>query len=312
MDCRSVCRLRCASKARLPEALEEASRHYFVDTRDRAKACGLDVSWEGDRCKAGVGGGRCRKTVSKETRVTQYCAKHQRAGRSLAEPGDRDVEAVLPGLAPEEGDEYEGERDAQHRYHGNGTLRTPDGAVYRGSFLRGRFHGMGHHDSPAVWSDIQAETYIGQDLHGERHGKGMLTLGGRRRHVSEFFCGDIHGHCVIEDLITGTRIEGSFKHKNLHGLAVVSRGGDYLYQGMWRNGRRDGFGVAIQPDGSRVGQFSRNTFHGAGEFHAADGRVYKGQFHGAIPHGIGVVEGGGGQAGRRSGRWSRGVLVEEF
>ncbi len=77
MDCRSVCHLRCASKARLPKALEEASRHYFVDARDRAKACGLDVSWEGDRCKAGVGGGRCRKTVSKETHVTQYCAKHQ-------------------------------------------------------------------------------------------------------------------------------------------------------------------------------------------------------------------------------------------
>ena len=98
------------------------------------------------------------------------CCKHQR-GRSLAEPGDREVEWALLGEAPRAGDEYDGERDAQQRYHGKGVLRRanfPGHCVgeHQGSFFRGRYHGMGCRKSVIP--------YIGQCFLGTARGKGGL------------------------------------------------------------------------------------------------------------------------------------------
>ncbi len=165
MDCRSARRLCCTSKATLPKALGETVRHYLADARAEAQACGLDIARlnEPMRCRARVGQGRCRKGVS-EAAITQYCCKHQR-GRSLAEPGDGEVEWALLGVAPRAGDEYVGERDAQQRYHGKGILRRV--GEYQGSFYRGRYHGMGRRQ--------RVISYIGQCFLGTAHGKGSAS-----------------------------------------------------------------------------------------------------------------------------------------
>ena len=166
MECRSACRLRCAPTSSLPKAPAETLRHYLADTREEAQACGLDLARlsEHMRCRARVGQGRCRKRVS-EAAVTQYCCKHQR-GRSLAEPGHREVEWALLGEAPREDDEYVGERDAQQRYHGKGILRRV--CEYQGSFYRGRYPGMGRHK--------RVISYIGQCFLRVAHGKGRMSL----------------------------------------------------------------------------------------------------------------------------------------
>ena len=85
MECRSACRLRCASKAILPKALEETLRHYLADTCAETQACGLDLARLSEHmcCRARVGQGRCRKHVS-EAAVTQYCCKHQRGRMGAA------------------------------------------------------------------------------------------------------------------------------------------------------------------------------------------------------------------------------------
>ncbi len=278
MDCRSVCHLRCASKA-LPEALREALRHHFIDTGDRAKACGLSVSWEeGDRCRATVGLGRCRKTVSRETFLTQYCSKHQ-CGRSLAQPGDRKLEVALAGQAPGEGDEYEGERDAQSLYHGQGTLRMPDGAVYCGSFCRGRFHGMGRLErrSGQWWTGITM-TYVGQCFLGMAQGRGQMKVRivyarDEYCYTGEFVDGVPQGHGVwrwldndhlrmsYEGVVKSPRHFGGILARaplgepfqkylldmpmnSINGIGVAT-GPDRNMQGQWQNGYMYGHGVAV-------------------------------------------------------------------
>jgi len=280
MDCRSVCHLRCASKP-LPDALREALRHHFIDTGDRAKACGLSVSWEeGDRCRATVGLGRCRKTASKEIFLTQYCTKHQ-CGRSLAQPGDRKLEAALAGQAPGEGDEYEGERDAQSLPHGQGTLRMPDGAVYRGSFCRGRFHGMGRLERRSGQWTGTTMTYVGQCFLGMAQGRGHMKV--RIEYALEEYCytgefvdGVPQGHGVWRWLVDSDHLRMSYegvvkspRHfggilarapldkerfqkylldmpmNSINGIGVATRPGLDMMQGQWQNGYMYGHGVAV-------------------------------------------------------------------
>jgi hypothetical protein len=296
MDCRSVCHLRCASKAPLPEALKEALQHNLVDARDRAKACGLGISWEGDRCNGRIGSGRCKKIVSNEIFLTQYCAKHQ-CGRSFGQPGDRQVQIALAGRAPEDGDQYEGERDAQQFYHGQGTLRRSDGAVYRGGFLRGHFHGMGRLERRSPGSTITI-TYVGQCFLGMAQGKGQMKVQLGYKHeeycyTGEFADGVPHGHGVWRwfylDGLTMS-YEGTVQSPRRFGGILASatddvrdRRGDFkkylldlpmdsitgmgiaiqrglTMQGRWDNGYMHGHGVAvIDSDGGEWEEYYRGT-----------------------------------------------------
>jgi hypothetical protein len=257
-------------------------RHYLVDARAEAQACGLDLSRLSEymRCRARAGQGRCRKRVP-EAAITQYCCKHQRC-RSLAEPGDREVECALLGEAPRAGDEDDGERDAQQRHHGKGVLRRANFhghcvGEYQGSFFHGRYHGMGRRKS-----DI---CYIGQCFLGTAHGKGRLKFTGEflpDSYTGEFAADLPHGQGVwlwrddarLEGQIASpphrlggvltehTANEGESRDhfdymcdlfvNSVNGLGVrtVPDGGQAA--GEWRRGQFHGYGVSALPDGRRV------------------------------------------------------------
>ena len=196
MDCRDARRFIAAAKDPLASIRPVLVDQWFLtDTRAEAIPEPLEDPL---RCRARVGKGRCRKRVS-GLAITQYCCKHQQ-GRSPTEPGDLMVEWALRGVPPQEADEYVGERDAQQRYHGKGTLRGTGGEVHQGCFLHGRLHGMGRYTCPG-------RTYIGEFWLGKFHGRGMLTQFINRSatqatsqcYTGEFANGKKHGRGVEEN-----------------------------------------------------------------------------------------------------------------
>ena len=197
-----------------------------------------------------------------------------------AEPGDGEVEWALLGEAPRAGDEYDGERDAQQRYHGKGVLRRANFPGHcvgecQGSFFRGRYHGMGRR-KPVI-------SYIGQCFLGTAHGKGRLKYSSLPDSYTGEFAADLpHGQGVwlrrddarLEGQIASpphrlggvlaehTANEGESRDhfdymchlcvNSVNGLGIrtVPDGGQAA--GEWRRGQFHGYGVSALPDGRRV------------------------------------------------------------
>ena len=306
MDCHDARRLIAAAKNPLASIRPVlVDQWYLADTRAEVRACGLDLTPLGDpmRCRARVGNGRCRKRVS-GVAITQYCCKHQQ-GRSITEPGDRTVEWALLGEPPRAGDEYVGERDAQHRYHGKGVLRRanlPGHCVgkYEGSFFRGRYHGMGRRASVI--------SYIGQCFLGTAHGKGRLTYSFMQDSLGVCYTGEFaadlpHGQGVWK-AASGARHEGQsasppyrlggvltehtanqreteeylhymiFLYKNsICGLGVRTQSDGKIWAGEWRRGEFHGYGVHALPDGTDEGRWAKGQLHGFGR------RMRQGSYH---------------------------------
>ena len=282
MDCRDACRFIAAARdplARIRPVLVD--QWFLTDTRAEAKACGLIPEPLEDplRCRARVGEGRCRKRVS-GLAITQYCCKHQQ-GRSPTEPGDLMVEWALRGVPPQEADEYVGERDAQQRYHGKGSLHTC-GLEYQGNFFRGRLHGMGCFTCPGG-------TYIGQLWLGDFHGRGMLTYPGYM-YTGEFAQGKRHGSGVEaagEDEFC--RFEGEFKDDKARGLGVLTVGGRILARGMFKKSHLHGHGVREYEDGRvQEGEFYKGRLHGYGKETCDQWSMECQWKHGKL-HGLGAV-----------------------
>ena len=86
MDPSSARAMECAAKSPLGGVFEIMSLLHLQEHRSVSL---LDTTPElpADRCIERVGGGRCRKTVSKVA-LTQYCWKHQKKN-SLSHPSDK-------------------------------------------------------------------------------------------------------------------------------------------------------------------------------------------------------------------------------
>ena len=52
-----------------------------------------------------------------------------------------------------------------------------------------------------------------------------------------------------------------------------------VYEGEWRDNKRDGYGIQSWPDGSKyIGQWENDKANGHGKLYHADGDVYDGQW----------------------------------
>lgn len=196
-----------------------------------------------------------------------------------------------------------------------------DGAIYR----RGRLR------------LASGDSYDGEWVDGQRHGRGILTLANARgRYVGDFQRNKFHGfgllelaksqHPLTRRWRAGQSYEGEFQGGRFHGRgtlrcalpgssdedksAVVT-----TYDGEFEGGKFHGSGVATYASGDVYdGRWSRGEWHGHGELRlAATGACYVGEFAHGYFHGVGRYSfgrGGGSYVGdyvrgRRHGHGTR-------
>ena len=235
---------------------------------DQATAS-LDPSHCGEDATEGAAGGQCAGAGESVSPTTTTAG---RAG--VGTDGDRAamVPAAVAGGASIGGEQldaaspprllgpavYEGEKDAEGRWHGQGTLQR-DGAKYEGAWMHGEQHGQG------TQTTSDGSTYEGAWVNGKQHGQGTQTTRGAFTYTGEFVDGKPHGQgeltrtaggkkwsgkFVSGDIVEGTHFckkhlytyTGKFQGRKPHGQGVKKMHGDpstthtKQLEGKWRNG----------------------------------------------------------------------------
>ena len=258
MDCSSAHRLRCCSRPLRPVALELSLRLHLAEKRAEAEAIGFSLERlsEPGRCRARQGDGRCHRPIS-EGAATQYCSKHQGVS-TLA--NDRMLERALEGLEPQPGDRFEGEEDAEFRYHGAGVLDRRDASwrfAYAGNFCRGRFHGMGRFETRS--DDCEDYyVYVGESFYGKAEGRGQLSFPNSGLSYTGEFSSDVPcGHGVWGRDLGGFRRLGQFERGSFPlGGVLAAQVTDAWQFEVHLHDLRDigdcftGFGVVTDDEGS--------------------------------------------------------------
>jgi len=152
---------------------------------------------------------------------------------------------------------YEGEFN-NGIYHGPGTLTTPysefsgnfvqgiregEGRLkekdftYEGNFLGNVFH---HHGK---WEHSDGSSYVGDFEYGLRHGEGTLSVPDHVKYVGSWKKGRQSGKGTLA-FSDGTTYVGNFKAGRMHGVGTLKTE-DYLMEGQWKNGLRDGIFTVV-------------------------------------------------------------------
>jgi hypothetical protein len=122
------------------------------------------------------------------------------------------------------------------------------------------------------------DTYVGEFVGSLRHGRGTLTSADGTSY-SGFF---------VDDFFSGKGKKVWGKHNDQHGAMVVNKS----YEGEWKSGLFDGFGVLNMGDArdSYAGRFQAGLYHGEGTLtKAADGSITKGKFQQGLPTGKMII-----------------------
>ncbi|KAM4731264.1 alsin-like isoform 2-T2 [Anableps anableps] len=216
-------------------------------------------------------------------------------------------------------------KDAQYtggwlagRVHGRGTMKWPDGRVYKGNFKSGLEDGYGECVIPSKVQD-KPDTYQGQwregKIHGfgkykygsgevyegcfcdgQRHGYGMLSSGKLARTSSSVFIGQwVHdkktGYGVHDDIMRGEKYMGFWLDDQRHGSAVVLTQYGVYFEGSFKENKMSGSGLLVSDDDTVFhGEFSDNwTVNGKGVLTLANGDCLEGLFSGEWRTGLKVV-----------------------
>ena len=183
---------------------------------------------------------------------------------------------------------------AMHGWGDFTEARGVDEEVYQGDTklcLDGdvKRHGKG----VARWGHMQKESYSGEWLYDERHGKG------ERKWKDGHVYNGIWSHDHMEGKGSyrwpdGSKYNGEFEQGKRHGHGVQmwplpGRGGVMEYDGQWDMDKRSGFGKLSYPDG-RVfeGEWAQGRVAGRGKLIYANSWTYEGEFHGDMKHGRGI------------------------
>ena len=154
---------------------------------------------------------------------------------------------------------------------GRGVFKVPRGAVYRGPFRDGLFHGKGV-------LKFGGNTYRGAFRAGAFHGSGTLALAGGDRYEGAFRNHRFHGRGAYF-WKSGQRYEGLFEEGAMTGRGVASWPGGQRYAGDYVDGRREGRGDLRGGAGQRYrGEFADGYPHGAGRFASSNGKSVEGTF----------------------------------
>ncbi|CAF3379397.1 unnamed protein product [Rotaria socialis] len=180
---------------------------------------------------------------------------------------------------------------------GVGTYQWPDGSVYQGDVYRGRRHGTGifRHGKSLL-------TYEGEWRMGHIHGKGTLQFG---REGQNYYTGDFIMNIPFgkgrRQYASGNLYEGMWVNGKRHGYGVFSwSNGNGEYLGQWENGVQNGHGVhiwyIIRAEESQYalrnyyeGNFLDGRRNGYGTFYYSSGTKYIGEWKADQKHGKGKV-----------------------
>lgn len=167
--------------------------------------------------------------------------------------------------------------------HGVGQYCWPDGSYYKGKWLLDSRSGEG------IERLSDGSQYEGCFASNERNGLGsMLYLDGSK----------YQGHWQHEQWngrgtftsADGGELEGVFVNGVIQGLATERDAyGEFLYEGEWKNGVRDGRGLLKTPIGEYTGEFVAGSKHGQGTDTFSSGSKYTGEFVENQRHGHGVI-----------------------
>jgi hypothetical protein len=92
------------------------------------------------------------------------------------------------------------------------------------------------------------------------------------------------------NLPDGSRYEGDFVNRRLHGSGLLKFANGDVYQGTFENGEINGQGVFLWANGNRYdGNFVAHEMHGRGTIRLVDGRTYSGDFANGRWTGTGVL-----------------------
>ena len=109
----------------------------------------------------------------------------------------------------------EGERNPQIRPHGKGKLRHPNGAVYEGTFLRGKRHGNG------VLKFANGDVYEGCFAHDGICGQGkFIDAATGTKYVGKFGTKQTHMDAKLPDMELGMAYKGLVTCKGLRPLPI--------------------------------------------------------------------------------------------
>lgn len=97
------------------------------------------------------------------------------------------------------------------------------------------------------------------------------------------------GFGIYTNLITNLKITGYFGHNGIHGIGIEnSAESGYLYEGEFKNNKKDGYGTIIWKDGCRYqGEFKNNQMDGYGMIEFPGNNFYQGEVKGGKMEGFG-------------------------
>uniref|UniRef100_A0A3B4GHB0 Alsin-like n=1 Tax=Pundamilia nyererei TaxID=303518 RepID=A0A3B4GHB0_9CICH len=204
------------------------------------------------------------------------------------------------------------------RVHGRGTMKWPDGRLYKGNFKNGLEDGYGNCVIPnkllnktdtyqGQWREgkihgfgkykyASGEVYEGCFCDGQRHGYGMLSSGKLARNSSSVFIGQwVHdkktGYGVYDDITRGEKYMGMWLDDQRHGSAVVITQHSVYFEGTFRENKMSGPGLLMSDDDTVFhGEFTDDwTISGKGILTMPNGDSLDGQFSGEWSSGLKVV-----------------------
>ena len=101
----------------------------------------------------------------------------------------------------------------------------------------------------------------------------------------------------------GTKFEGEYVNDKITGYGIYSaKDGRKIYEGYWKDGKREGIGIYFCEDGaSYEGEWKENLKHGIGVYKFNDNSRYLGEFKDDVRNGLGIIHGG--NADKYEGEW---------
>lgn len=179
--------------------------------------------------------------------------------------------------------QYEGERNAFNRFHGQGKFTSVQGVVYEGSWVDGRREGQGTETKP------DGERYQGTWSNNRENGKGKKSWPNGDSYDGDWVMGRMQGTGTFSKA-SGERYSGKFSNDERNGKGVLTLPNGDVYDGTFKAGKRSGeFKVKLK-DGTLVtGQWQDDRAPASAVVTLTDGTRYTGPVrNGVLPNGKGT------------------------
>lgn len=179
--------------------------------------------------------------------------------------------------------QYEGERNAFNRFHGQGKFTSTQGVVYEGSWVDGRREGQGVETKP------DGERYEGTWSNNRENGQGKKTWPNGDTYQGEWLAGKMQGQGTFVKS-TGERYQGGFANDERNGKGILTLPNGDAYEGTWKAGKRAGeFKVKLKDGTVATGLWADDRAPATAVVDLPDGTRYTGPVRaGAVPNGKGT------------------------